>query len=218
MNGDEDLDLNEAYAVETPDDNRDLYGRWATTYESGFATRHAYVYHERVAATFTESVGPDDDPVLDIGCGTGLVGLELRGLAENIDGLDLSARAAAAARGRRHWDDSLPLYGTVAVGDFLRGAPPVDAKYDLVVAADVAPFYGPLDDVVRGLAALVEPEGDLVLSLDTAEDGSTKGVGYVARPGNRYAQCWNQSRSRRPAWDIFKPLYLAQIELVFHDS
>jgi len=23
---------------------------------------------------------------------------------------------------------------------------------------------------------------------------------------------------RRPAWDIFKPLYLAQIELVFHDS
>ena len=49
MNGDEDLDLNEAYAVETPDDNRDLYGRWATTYESGFATRHAYVYHERVA-------------------------------------------------------------------------------------------------------------------------------------------------------------------------
>ena len=22
----------------------------------------------------------------------------------------------------------------------------------------------------------------------------------------------------RPAWDIFKPLYLAQIELVFHDS
>ena len=61
MNGDEDLDLNEAYAVETPDDNRNLYGRWATTYESGFATRHAYVYHERVAATFTESVGPDDD-------------------------------------------------------------------------------------------------------------------------------------------------------------
>ena len=125
---------------------------------------------------------------LDVGCGTGLVGLELRGLAEKIDGLDLSARAAAAARGRRHWDDSLPLYGTVAVGDFLRGAPPVEAAaYDLVVAADVAPFYGPLDDVVRGLAALVEPEGDLVLSLDTAEDGSTKGVGYVARPENRYA-------------------------------
>ena len=23
---------------------------------------------------------------------------------------------------------------------------------------------------------------------------------------------------RRPAWDIFKPLYLAEIELVFHDS
>jgi len=31
-------------------------------------------------------------------------------------------------------------------------------------------------------------------------------------------QCWNQSLGRRPAWDIFNPLYLAQIELVFHDS
>jgi len=31
-------------------------------------------------------------------------------------------------------------------------------------------------------------------------------------------QCWNQSLGRRPAWDIFELLCLAQIELVFHDS
>ena len=38
------LDLAAAYAVETPDDSRDLYARWATTYESGFIADNGYVY------------------------------------------------------------------------------------------------------------------------------------------------------------------------------
>ena len=128
MNGDEDLDLNEAYAVETPDDNRDLYGRWATTYESGFATRHAYVYHERVAATFTESVGPDDDPVLDIGCGTGLVGEALRALGDwTIDGLDLSPEMLDEARGKTARDGS-PVYRDLHVADLTAPLEPRRAR------------------------------------------------------------------------------------------
>ena len=46
------LDLAAAYAVETPDDSRDLYARWATTYESGFITDNGYVYHLGVAGAF----------------------------------------------------------------------------------------------------------------------------------------------------------------------
>ena len=135
MNGDEDLDLNEAYAVETPDDNRDLYGRWATTYESGFATRHAYVYHERVAATFTESVGPDDDPVLDIGCGTGLVGEALRALGDwTIDGLDLSLEMLDEARGKTARDGS-PVYRDLHVADLTAPLEHGDGAWGSIVSA-----------------------------------------------------------------------------------
>ncbi len=42
---DRDFDLTDAYAVETPDDNRDLYARWAATYESTFVADNGYVYH-----------------------------------------------------------------------------------------------------------------------------------------------------------------------------
>ena len=40
---DGDFDLADAYAVETPDDNRDLYARWAATYESAFIADNGYV-------------------------------------------------------------------------------------------------------------------------------------------------------------------------------
>ncbi len=43
--GDGDFDLADAYAVETPDDNRNLYARWADSYESGFIKENAYQYH-----------------------------------------------------------------------------------------------------------------------------------------------------------------------------
>ena len=50
------------------------------------------------------------------------------------------------------------------------------------------------------------------------------GGGDVERLASRtdWASTWGSAlesiTGRRPAWDTFKPLYLAQIELVFHDS
>ena len=47
--------LADAYAVETPDDNRGLYARWASTYESGFIADNGYMYHLGVAGAFAET-------------------------------------------------------------------------------------------------------------------------------------------------------------------
>ena len=88
---DDDFGLEEAYAVETPDDNRQLYAKWATTYESGFIEEKGYQYHERVAAAFAAGPRPEGG-TLDVGCGTGIVGAALRerGVGE-LDGVDISA-------------------------------------------------------------------------------------------------------------------------------
>lgn len=42
-------DLEEAFAIGTPDESRDLYARWADTYESGFVEESGYVHHRHVA-------------------------------------------------------------------------------------------------------------------------------------------------------------------------
>lgn len=89
--GDDAFGLAEAYAVETPDDNRRLYARWASTYEEGFIQTSGYRYHERVADRYVADERPRG-ATLDVGCGTGIVGeaLHARGVVD-IDGVDISA-------------------------------------------------------------------------------------------------------------------------------
>ena len=90
--------LDEAYAVETPEDNRRLYAAWAATYEDSFVAAEAYVYHRRVAEIFCSAAVPDDGAVLDVGCGTGIVGVELLQLGISvIDGIDISPEMLAEA-------------------------------------------------------------------------------------------------------------------------
>ena len=96
-----EFDLSAAYAVETPEDNRRLYAKWATTYDSGFLETHGYVYHESVVAAFNRRTRPVG-PVADVGCGTGVVGIELRKHGcSPIDGIDLSEEMLDVAGTKR---------------------------------------------------------------------------------------------------------------------
>jgi predicted TPR repeat methyltransferase len=164
--GNADLDLEEAYAVETPDDNRDLYGRWASTYESGFATRHAYVYHERVAATFAEAAGADDDPVLDVGCGTGLVGEALRALGNwAIDGLDLSPEMLDEARRKTAADDSV-VYRDLHVADLTALLDLDDDTWGAIVSAGTFTHGHVGPDAFDGLYRIARPGALFVVGIN----------------------------------------------------
>ena len=134
--GDGDFDLGDAYAVETPDDNRDLYARWADTYESGFITDNAYRYHLGVAGAFLDEAGPDDGPVLDVGCGTGLVGEALRAdprCPSPLDGLDLSPEMIDQARTKCTASGD-PTYADLHVGDLTDVLPLADGSYGAITS------------------------------------------------------------------------------------
>jgi len=78
---------------------------------------------------------------IDLGCGTGLAGIALRGRVDTLIGVDLSAAMIAKARETR-------LYDELTVGDavaFLASSAARGA--DLVVAADVLGYIGDLDAV-----------------------------------------------------------------------
>lgn len=85
------LGLDDAYSVQTPDDNRALYRDWAATYEDDFIAPRGYTYHLSVVEVLADAAPDLEAPVLDVGCGTGIVGVALRdvGFAQ-IDGIDLS--------------------------------------------------------------------------------------------------------------------------------
>tara|TARA_B100000700_G_scaffold287034_1_gene342411 strand:+ start:1504 stop:2157 length:654 start_codon:yes stop_codon:yes gene_type:complete len=114
-----DIDLADAYALQTPDDNRDLYSRWANTYESGFITDNGYVYHLGVAQVFLGRSTYNDGPILDVGCGTGLVGEALRtdsSCPGPLDGLDISPEMLKKALEKRTVEGE-SVYSELHVGD-----------------------------------------------------------------------------------------------------
>ena len=68
-----------AYALKTPEDSKRLYADWAESYDQDFAAGHGYVYPQRLSSILAECGA--EGPLLDIGCGTGLVGTSSSGAA-----------------------------------------------------------------------------------------------------------------------------------------
>ena len=90
--------LEGAYALNSPSDNRKYYRDFAHHYDNSFAATLGYVYPSAVANTLLTCRLPDG-PILDVGCGTGLVGAELLRAQPDllVDGIDISPEMLSVA-------------------------------------------------------------------------------------------------------------------------
>ena len=91
----------EAYNLLTSADHRDYYDRWAKTYEQDFAYETQYIYPEKIAGIMKKWIGSDNINLADIGCGTGLIGAQLRETGWIIDGFDISQGMLAEAEKKK---------------------------------------------------------------------------------------------------------------------
>ena len=112
-------DLDAAYALETPDDNRALYRSWAETYDTEFVDASGFRLPGLVAQAYVAKGG--GWPVLDVGCGTGAVAKALPAGAE-VDGLDLSPDMLSVAR-------RTGLYRSLTEANLLEPLPLATASY-----------------------------------------------------------------------------------------
>lgn len=126
------IGLDEAFALDGPEDNRRLYAAWADTYESDFMTSAGYVYHQRVAEVFSQ--GYATGPVLDVGCGTGVLGQELRGLGiAPIDGIDISVAMLTKASAKADSDGA--VYRDLIEADLTSTIDIANNQYDGIVSS-----------------------------------------------------------------------------------
>ncbi|MBY6160618.1 class I SAM-dependent methyltransferase [Mameliella alba] len=161
-----DPDLESAYGLETPDDNRRLYAQWAKSYDDAFAADLDYMLPLHVAEAYAAVAG--QGPVIDLGAGTGLLGAALKtcGIGP-VDATDLSEEMLEVAA-------SKALYRRLFQGNLLERLPVADATY--AGAASSGTFthghVGPeaLDEVLR----IVRPGGVVALSIN-AEHWTAKG-------------------------------------------
>lgn len=163
----ETFDLNDAYSVETPDENVELYRRWAASYEDDFMASHGYIYHVGVAHVFADVATAGDGPVVDVGCGTGVVAAEIARLGRwPIDGLDISAEMLERA-GEKLNRAGAPVYGSLIEADLTEPLPIEDGTYGSVVTAGTftTGHVGP--EAVDELVRIVRPGGLLVLGVNS---------------------------------------------------
>jgi len=114
------LDVDDAYAVETPADNVRLYADWAETYDTDFVASQGYMYHVRVAEMMVRQKSLVNGAVLDVGCGTGIVGVCLReGAIEVVDGIEISPKMLAEC-GKKKTSDGIPAYRNLIQADLTK--------------------------------------------------------------------------------------------------
>ena len=91
----------EAYNLLTSSDHRNYYDNWAKTYEQDFARETNYIYPEKIAGLMKNWIGSKNVNLVDIGCGTGLIGAQLRETGWIIDGVDISEEMLAEAEKKK---------------------------------------------------------------------------------------------------------------------
>lgn len=118
------------------------------------------------------------ESLLDLGCGTGLVGQVFRPFAARLVGVDLSAAMIARAEAKGDYDRL--VVGNLAA--FLSDEIAEDEKYDLVLAADVFVYVNDLAPLFVDIVRVLAPRGVAAFTVETHS-----GAGVALLPTLRFA-------------------------------
>lgn len=153
--------LENAYKLETPQDNKSYYDEFAETYDAEFAEALGWEYPNAIASVFREHSTSDDLPIADIGCGTGLLAAALKCKPDHIDGIDISQAMLAEARRKS-------LYRATILADLMGDVAPIMNDYGAVVSAGTftSGHLGP--EPLETLLCIARPGALFVIGVNKA--------------------------------------------------
>lgn len=117
--------------------------------------------------------------LLDLGCGTGLVGEIFQEISTCRIGIDLSPKMVAAAAAKKVYDE-------LVVAEIVSFLAQNQEPFDLIVAADVLIYVGELDRIFAALARGLAENGRILFSTE-----QMTGQGYQLRQSGRYAHAFS---------------------------
>jgi predicted TPR repeat methyltransferase len=131
----------------------EIYADWAATYDEDVFERLGFIGSARIAELLVAHLPEPTMPVLDLGCGTGAVGVRLTELGvTTIDGVDLSPEMVAIA-------ERTGAYRSLSVADLTADASLDLGVYGALVSAGTftSGHVGP--EAVPRLLRALEPGG-----------------------------------------------------------
>jgi predicted TPR repeat methyltransferase len=152
-----------------------LFDQYAAEFDAALVERLGYRVPELLQEALLAAGCANFAHAVDLGCGTGLMGERLRGMASFLAGYDISAGMLKEAEAKR-------IYDRLQRQDLqmLQALSPIA---DLVTAADVLMYVGELERLFCRVSELLVPGGHFAFSVEL-NDGPGE---LVLRSSRRYA-------------------------------
>ena len=139
------------------------------------------------------------EKVIDLGCGTGLTGIELRDISNNLTGIDISSNMVAKTR-------ELDVYDRLIEGDVVDILSSSKEKYDLFIALDVFIYIGELTKMFKTVRQCCNKNALFIFSIEAQEED-----GYSLLKSARYSH--SESYILKTASVAFKVIYSQKVNL-----
>jgi predicted TPR repeat methyltransferase len=157
---------------------RRLFNDCATAFEESLLTSLNYRGH-LMLRELAERVWPGPKSglrVLDLGCGTGLVGEQFKAwtIGGRLDGIDFATGMLDQARNRG-------IYNNLYRGDVEQMLGGAGEFYDLIVAADTLIYFGDLAALISGASQHLYANGFFIFTVESKD-----GTGWEATPKRRF--------------------------------
>ena len=161
---------------------RSVFDQYASRFDQALAalsyTAPELLFREIVALCAERGRACQFGTMLDLGCGTGLSGVPLRGAVEWMEGVDLSPGMVEQARRKN-------IYDKLETGDLtevLDRHVLSDARFNLIVAADVFVYCADLNLIASLTSQILANDGLFAFTVETHPGG-----GVVLGATLRYA-------------------------------
>ena len=162
---------------------RKLFDPYASEFDVHLTGQlHYRVPEQLLEAVLTVAPGRQFD-ILDLGCGTGLCGVQFCSIAKVMVGVDLSPAMIAKASERGNYDRLI----TADIAEAMRDQ---EKNFDLILAGDLFIYVGDLGEVFAATARALRGGGLFAFSLERHD-----GEGFVLHPKVRFAHSLAYIRS-----------------------
>ncbi|MDR0226684.1 MAG: methyltransferase [Burkholderiaceae bacterium] len=157
--------------------HRAMFDDMAERFDAHLVGGLGYQLPRIVAEQLIERHPEKDVNLLDLGCGTGLLGMYLGAMKGYLIGVDSSLKMIEQAARHGVYD----RFHNVNLMDALNNTP--DQEYDVITCLDVLIYIGDPQSVVPNAARILKPGGEFIFSC---EAGAEDGPDFALQSSNRY--------------------------------
>ncbi len=145
---------------------QNLFDHYASFFEKHLAALKykapQFIYDAVIAVLGINSASPQGFTILDLGCGTGLVGEKFKTPASKLIGIDLSPKMIALAKKKNIYDELVVANIEEALENY--------SNINLIIASDTLVYFGDLSKILALVKRSLMPNGIFAFTLEKTSE------------------------------------------------